>query len=254
VINYKLGLKKPVPGSVALKFSAVFDATELPTPPGGPWGRSGLVKDYGMLGNDQYGDCVEAGTDHLIMLRNALNGVSVTFTETNALADYTAMTGFESWNLLSDQGTDIQAAAAYWQKSGMVDSDGNRHTIDAYVDIQIGNINEVLQASWLFGGVGIGVNLPSSAESQFDANQPWTIVDTDSNEGGHYFPIIDQTSNGDLVAVTWGREQPLTKEWLAKYMIFGVGYLSKDILNKSGLSPTQINYAALDQYLKELPQ
>lgn len=255
MIDFKLGLKPPRPGSVELKLSAVLNLPALPAVTTLPWGRSGLVKDYGVLGNDQYGDCVEAGQDHLVMLRNAVQDVAVAFTETDALADYSSMTGFSKWNLFSDQGTDIQAAAEYWQKTGMIDSFGNRHTIDAYVDIQIGNIDEVLLSSWLFVGTGIGVNLPSSAETQFKANEPWDVVSTDTDEGGHYIVIIDRAANGNLIAVSWGREQELTPAWLAKYMIFGVGYLSKDIINKTtNLSPTQIDYTALDSYLKELPQ
>lgn len=253
--HYKLGLKKPIPGSVALKFADVYNAALLPTPPTIPWGRAGLVKNYGMLGNDQYGDCVPAGQDHLIMVRNKVVGVDVAFTETDALDSYTSMTGFSKWNPFSDQGTDIQEAAAFWQKTGMRDTVPNFHQIDAYVDIQIGNIDEVLLASWLFVGVGIGVNLPASAENQFRAGQPFSVVQGDGDEGGHYIVIIDIATNGNPICVTWGAEQELTRDWLAKYMNFGIGYLSKDIMNKTtNLSPTQLNYATLDEYLKELPQ
>jgi hypothetical protein len=251
--KYKLGLQTPRPGSVPLKFSAVFNAVALPSVPTTPWGRAGLVKDYGMLDNDTLGDCVPAGTDHLIMLRNQVQGTTIDFTNTNVVADYSAMTGYSPYIPFSDQGTDMQAAAAYWQNTGMVDSAGTRHKIDAYVDIQIGYIDEVLLSSWLFVGTGIGVNLPSSAEAQFDANEPWTVVANDSDEGGHFFPIIDITADGNLVGVTWGKEQVMTKAWLQKYMNFGIGYLSKDILNKvTNLSPNSYNYDALDQYLKEV--
>jgi hypothetical protein len=251
--HYKTGLKSPVPGSVALKFSDVYKASALPTPPKTPWGRAGLVKNYGMLGNDQYGDCVPAGQDHLVMLRNKVVGVDVPFTTDDALDSYSSMTGFSKLNPFSDQGTDIQEAAEFWQKTGMRDTVPNFHQIDAYVDLQIGNVEQVCLSAWLFVGSGIGVNLPSSAEDQFRAGQPFTVVQGDSNEGGHYIVIIDVASNGNLVCVTWGAEQELTPDWLAKYMIFGVGYLSKDIMNKTtNLSPTQLNYDTLDAYLKEL--
>jgi hypothetical protein len=250
--KYKLGLIAPRAGSVPLKFAAALNAASLPVPPQ-TFGRSGLVKNYGMLDNDTLGDCVPAGTDHLIMLRNAVQNVTVNFTDANTVADYSAMTGYSPYVPFSDQGTDMQAAAAYWQNTGMIDSAGARHKIDAYVDIQIGNIDEVVLSSYLFVGTGIGVNLPTSAEAQFDANEPWSIVANDSIDGGHFFPIIDRTASGNLVAVTWGREQELTVAWLQKYMNFGIGYLSKDILNDiTQLSPDAYNYDMLDQYLKEV--
>lgn len=253
--HYKTGLQQPRPGSVAIRFSAAFDAAALPTPPK-TFGRSGLVKDYGMLGNDRYGCCVPAGHDHIVKLRNKVVGVDVGFTEIDTLDDYTGMTGFQTWNPLSDQGTDMQAGAAYWQKTGMRDDTGatgaSRHCIDAYVDIKIGDIDELLLVSWLCVGAGMGVNLPGSAESQFDAGQPWDIVDGDSDDGGHFIPIIDRAANGNLICVTWGREQEMTIAWARKYMNFGIGYLSKDIISKTtNLSPNNFNYTLLDQYLLE---
>lgn len=247
----KLGKAPARPGAIALKFAMIFNAAALPTPPQ-TFGRSGLITNWGMLANDQFGDCVLAGGDHESKLLNKLAGRDVSFTDANALADYTAITGFSANDPSTDQGTDVQAAAAYRQKTGLVDAVGNRHIIDAYMEPKLGDLDEFMLATYLMGVAGLGVQFPSRAEAQFDAGEPWTVVQGDTIEGGHYVPVIDRTASGNLVCVTWGKEQEITPDWYRQYADESVVYLSKEALSAKDLSPEGYDTEALDNFFKQL--
>lgn len=247
---YKLGKLPARPDAVKLKLSAVLKADQLPTPPAS-FGHEQNGTDWGMLGNDQYGDCVFAGGAHETMLWAQEGKLSpVSFTTEDTLEDYSAVTGFNPSDPNSDQGTDMQQAAAYRKNTGLIDASGVRHKIDAYAALDVGNLSQLDLAVWLFGAVGVGVNLPSSAESQFGYGQVWDVVQGDTLVGGHYIPCVGKNSAGNYVFITWGKLQAATPSWVTTYMDEAVAYLSLDILNVSSkLSPEGFDLSALTQYL-----
>lgn len=207
-----------------------------------------------MLGNDKVGNCVFAGAAHETMLWT-LEGKSprAQFTIDDTLSDYSAVTGYDPKNPDSDQGTDMQEAAAYRQKTGIRDLHGVRHKIDAYAALRKGDIEQLELAAWLFGAVGVGVQVPASMEDQFDANKPWTVVTRDRVSGGHYIPCVGRNSAGNFMFVSWGKLQAATPEWVAKYMDEGVSYLSLERISSSGaVSPEGFNVSALKQYLRSM--
>lgn len=251
----KFGKTPARPDAVKLKFAEVFNAVSLPTPPAS-FGHETLSAngDWGMLANDQYGDCVFAGGAHEHMLWTMEGGLpSAQFTAQDVLSDYTAVTGFNPNNPATDQGTDMQVAAAYRQNTGLIDATGSRHKIDAYSALNVGDLSQLALATWLFGAVGVGVNCPNSMEDQFNTVTPWTIVSNDSIVGGHYTPCVGRNSVGNFLFITWGKLQAATPEWVAKYMDEGICYLDLEFIsNNSKISPEGFNQAALTGYLKEV--
>lgn len=187
------------------------------------FGHGDAFTDWGVLGNDNYGDCVWAGGDHETMLLNwlasgALKGFPspVGFSDGTALADY-ASTGFVIGNASTDQGTDVGTALEYRRKTGLIDVSGARHTIAAYVKLDITRLDLLREAMFLFEAVGIGFNFPKSAMDQFNAGQPWDIVDGSPIDGGHYVPIVGRPAPGWLDVVTWGRTQRMSEAFFLKY-------------------------------------
>jgi hypothetical protein len=90
----KLGKKPARPGAVKFKLANYLVKTQLPTPPK-VFGHEDLIgPNWGMLGNDHYGDCVWAGAAHETMLWNKEGGRTVLFNNTDVLKDYSAVTGF----------------------------------------------------------------------------------------------------------------------------------------------------------------
>jgi hypothetical protein len=250
-MKYKLGKLPRRPGSIKLDFRDVFDVTKLPSLPATGWGVQPSSKDYGMLGNDQWGDCVIAGGMHESIVLNSEAGNPVPrFTTLDAQDEYTAVTGFNPADLSTDQGTDVQAAAAYRLKTGYRDSKGNRHKIVAYLAV---NSDDLPLAAYTLGSAGWGMNVPASAEGQFDAGQPWTFVPGDRLQGQHYVPLVGRTSVGNDVVITWGRSQEVTIPFYNAYFDEGIGYVSQEFLNNSThLSPEQFDLAALQSFLTKL--
>jgi hypothetical protein len=251
MLKYKLGKAPRRPGAISLDFRDIFNITKLPSLPTTGWGTQPSTNDYGMLGNDQYGDCVLAGACHESIILNTEAGNPVpSFSMENALTAYTAITGFNASNPASDQGTDVQAAAAYRQKTGLADASGNFHKVVAYLAV---NSDDLALAAYTLGAAGWGLNVPASAENQFDAVTPWTFIPGDYLEGGHYVPVVGMTPSGNLVVITWGRTQEVTIPFYNAYFSEGIGYLSQEFLNNSThLSPEQFNLAELNSFLTQV--
>lgn len=246
---FKLGKSTARPDAVKLKLTDYIDKVVLPKPPKS-FGHETGVRLWSMLGNDQFGDCVWAGAAHETELWNAEAGRQVTFTDKAVLSDYTAVTGFNAADPNTDQGTDMQVAASYRRKTGIVDADGKRHKIAAYLSITPGNLAEHKLALYLFGAVGIGIKFPVSAMTQFNAGKPWAVVKGASIEGGHYIPLVAYRS-AHLECVTWGKVQPMTAGFLKAYNDESVAMLSEEMLT-NGKTPEGFNLAALQADLVAL--
>lgn len=253
-MNFKRGLRVPRPGAVKMRFASYFNAANLPQPPV-KFGKPELVTAWGMLGNDRYGDCYWAGSAHESMMLEAAagNGIAI-FTTSNALADYSAATGFSSSDTSTDQGTDLLEGAKYRQKTGIVDMNGKRHTIDVYAGLDAGNLNQLALAVDILGIAGVGVALPDNAEDQFDELVPWDVTDRhppDPNDG-HYIPCVGRNSVGNFLFISWGRLHAATPRWVSACMNQGMAYLSREALSSAGYSPGGLNLAKLNDDFNQL--
>lgn len=241
--QFKLGRKSYIRDKRDLKLKNYLDTSQLPPLPE-VFGHQALITNWGMLGNDTVGDCVIAGADHETLLWCQEGGNSISFTDANAINDYSVITGYDPNDPNSDQGTDVRAALKYRQKTGMVDSEGKRHKIGAYLQLDQSNLNEVLMAAYLFSAVGIGINFPSSAMDQFNQGNPWTVVEGSAIEGGHYFPIVGYDGTY-LYCVTWGQVQKMDVNFFKAYCEEAWAILSTEFLNNKSLSPEGFNLAQL---------
>ncbi|MBO0878932.1 MAG: hypothetical protein J2P17_00800 [Mycobacterium sp.] len=239
----KLG-RKPSAEAPRLKLSDYVDVQAvLPKIPP-VFGHQSTVSQWGMYGNDQYGDCVWAGAGHEHLLWNAANNRTIAFTDDNILSAYSAVTGFNPDDPSTDQGTDMLTAAKYRQQTGLTDAAGNMHKIGAYLALKPGDINELAAASYLFGAVGIGIVVTDRAMEQFQNGQPWKPVWCAHVEGGHYVPVVGRNADGNFVAVTWGALQELTPKYYVKQSDEVIAYVSQDYLT-ADKSPEGFDQAAL---------
>lgn len=246
-MNYKLGKTPARPGAVSFKLKTYL--TALPKPPTSYLESKYYPNLWGMLGNDDYGDCVWAGAGHETMFWNNEATVNVIITPANSLSDYSAVTGFNAKDPNTDQGTDMQLAAKYRQNTGIVDAQGKRHKVAAYLALDVANETELKQAISTFGVVGLGINFPNSAMTQFNAGKPWSVVKS-SVEGGHYVPAVGYDSKYVYV-ITWGKIQKMTWGFFKKYNDESLVYLSQEML-KNGVSVGNLNVAQLETDLKAL--
>lgn len=215
-MKYKLG-KRPASHSISMAFGDFFDIRKLPTPPK-VFGHQAMFKNWGMLGNDRYGDCVWADAAHQAMLWSAKGRHSARFTTENVLSDYAAVTGFDPNKPDTDQGTDMGQAARYRRKVGVIDAAGRRHQTDAYVSLRVANLQQFFAATWLMEAVSVGVQLPSNAETQFDDHELWTVEKGAEIEGGHCITGLGRDADGNIWIVTWARAQLVSPAFLERYM------------------------------------
>ncbi len=251
-MTLKLGKTPARPDAVKFKFADYADTATLPKPPA-HFGHETLIgsKAWQMLGNDSVGDCVLAGAAHETMMWNLEAGKAVSFTDHAVLSDYSAITGYNPADPNTDQGTDMQAAASYRRKTGVVDAGGNRHQVAAYLAVKPGDVTELYQAMWLFGAVGIGIQFPGTAMDQFNAGKPWSVVRGAAIEGGHYVPVVARRSH--IECVTWGQLQGMTVGFFKHYCDEAICYLSAESLI-NGKSPELFDYATLQADLAALPK
>lgn len=220
------------------------DYISLPKPPT-KFGHYQLETTWGMLGNDQYGDCVWAGAGHETMLWNKEANKEVTVTEQDALADYSTVTGFNPSDPATDKGTDMQVAAAYRRKTGISAQDG-KHKVLAYLALEVSNEIQLRQAIYLFSAVGIGIQFPASAMTQFKGGKPWTVVKGSKIEGGHYVPAVGYDSKY-IYVVTWGQIQKMSWGFFKLYNDESLAYLStEDLTNNESLEGFNLSQLQTD--------
>lgn len=225
----RFGKKPARPLSVKLRLAKYVSPSKLPAAPE-EFGKEWAVAEWNMLANDRYGCCVFSGAAHETLLWGVAGGAAVPFDDASVLADYSAVTGFDPGDYGSDQGTDVGEAARYRMKTGIVDALGNRHKVAAYAAIEAGDLDTLLSAAYLFGAVGIGIAFPNSAQGQFDAGEPWSVVPGSPVVGGHYVPVVARRS-GKLAVVTWGKVQDVEDDFFRRFNDEAVVYLSEEMLS-----------------------
>lgn len=241
-MSLKLGKLPARPGAVKLKLVNYLDTSVLPKPPR-EFGHERLVTDWGMLGNDAWGDCVWAGWGHNFMLWNREAGRSVNITTQSTLRNYEIVTGFNPNDPSTDQGTDMEVAAKYVRQTGLLDADGKRHKIGAYVALEPGNVTQLWYALYLFDGVGIGVEFPAQWMDAFRNGRTWGRVRRPKIEGGHFISAVARRARKPI-AITWARPQPLTIGGYTQFNDETQAYLTEEKLT-AGKSLEGFDLAAL---------
>lgn len=212
--QFKYGKKPAVPGAAKLMLHEYVDLSQLPAIPNS-YGHSGKVVDWGMLANDRIGDCAIAAPLHAIKLWAAETGRAVNISDKSAIQNYSDITGYNpnpspeqigpNGENLTDQGTAVQQMLEYWRTVGLVDDDGNRHTIAGYVGLRLGQhlLDEMKAADYLLDGLIIGINCPSQYQDLFQSGQPWGAIDNPNYEGGHCILGVGKPDAGHSMC-TWG--------------------------------------------------
>jgi hypothetical protein len=215
-----------------------------------------LVEDWPMYGNDDWGDCVWAMIGHSIEAATRY-GQGATFRPELAdlLQGYHVVGGFDinagpPGNNPTDQGTVIQDALNYWRKEGI-----GGHKILAFGQLDHENPAEIMTALHLFGHVQLGINFPTSAMDQFNAGQPWDVVDGSPVEGGHAINLgYSRNDQGvyEWETVSWAQLLKMTPDFMATYAEEAWAVVTPEWLDKVGNSPEGIDMESLGGAFAEL--
>jgi len=119
----------------------------------------------------------------------------------------------------ADSGLVVLDSLGEWRHKGWKVGKHTYH-IQAYAEVDRGDHALVSQAIFANVGVGIGVNLPKSAQTEIQTGQPWATTTGPGSQpgswGGHYVYICGYNPAGP-VCVTWGRKQQMTWAWFDRY-------------------------------------
>lgn len=244
---HKLGKKLPKNDYRTLCFADYIDHANLPAPrPAWRWGSK--VTSWPMLRNDAIGDCTIAGALHMVQLWNSDTGKFYTPTDQEAMDGYIAVTGAEGATFDpatgdNDNGCAMLDVCNYWRKHGL-----GGHKIAGYTQIEPGNTSHLMLASYLFGGVYIGMALPNSCKTQ----SVWSVPTggprgpgAPGSWGGHAIPVVWYDHYG-LCVVTWGQLLWMTWGFFQTYCDEAYAVLSQDWLNNQGVAPSNYNFSALE--------
>lgn len=214
--------------AVKLKFSSYADVQKLLPHIPDSFGHEESTPpiDWGMLGNNVWGDCVVAGGAHEHMLWNHAAGRTLTFNTADVGRDFQAITGLPP-NPLT--GADMKSAASYRLKTGLLGADGQRHKIAAYLELRPGDLRECLVAIYLFGAVGVGFTFYEEWFDQFRNHQAWRIVDgMRPTLMGHYVPLV--ALRGNLVGISWSRFQAIRPDTYTRAGRQALTYISLEAM------------------------
>lgn len=243
-MTLKRGMKEWREDAIKLQLSDYLVRKELPVVPK----VYGHIKSndipWGMLGNDQCGDCVMAGACHEIMVwALATKRILPDFNVQGVVEQYMGLSGGK------DEGLDPIATAKWRVTTGVTDGTGQVHKVKAFASVN--NNKDLDTAAYIFGVCGCGFNLPESAMAEFGEGKPWENTN-EKGTGGHYVPLVGRNSRGYRIVVTWGRLQAVSNTFWRKYFVGGIAYFSLEYMLASGISPEGINEAALDSNLAAL--
>lgn len=163
------------------------------------------------------------------------------------LADYSAVTGYVVGDDATDNGTNVRDALRYRQKTGIVDVHGKRHKIAAYVKLDHTDLNAILEATYLFGAVGIGYEWTDRASQAVENGR--VLLPGGRVEGGHYMPNTGQQRFDR--GVCWMRLNNVSTTFIEQNADEAWGILSLEAL-KDGESLQGFDLAALQADLKAL--
>ena len=168
------------------------------------------LADWGMLGNDQYGDCTIAGAAHLDMANALENSETVpTISTQQAVSTYLALTGGADTGLVE---ADVLQT---WREKGLF-SEKNA----GYAPVDHRSFAELRSVTAAFGGTYLGIAVPAPAQQQFAEGKPWALTGTAADRdiiGGHCVPAVGYDRKY-LYVVTWAKLQAATWEWVKMYL------------------------------------
>jgi hypothetical protein len=203
---------------------------------------------WGQMKNNEIGCCTISAIGHMLMLETAHTGVTVTPTDDEVVAAYSAVSGYDPITQMNDNGCAISDTLEYWRTHGI-----SGHKILAWAQVDYQNFFHVKQAIWLFGGIDVGFNVPQSAMDQFSAGQFWDVVANDGGTiGGHAIPLFGYGSQG-ANCITWGQRQGMTWQFFSRYVDECYIVITEDFINQTTReTPSGFDIAALENDLKSI--
>lgn len=243
MLSRKFGKLPPRTDRRTLKMARYLTPALVPPPAAVSWFKA--ATDFGVMLNDDIGDCTIAALGHAIQIWTLNLAGEITVPDADILAAYENWCGYDPSDPSTDQGGIELDVLNSWRNSNLAG-----HKLLAYADPSPNTKLHIQQAIYLFGGVYIGLNVPQSAMDQLNAGQPWTVAPDDGGIlGGHAVFVPAYDADG-LTCITWGLPQKMTWDFWNAYCDESHALLSQDWLSSKNLDPTGVNLAQLQNDLE----
>lgn len=257
-MSFKLGKKAP---KRLMSTPSLGDflpkATSWPAVPAQGWESAVPASALSMLGNGPAPDnppqipfgvgcCGPAGALGLAQALSYNAGRPLIPTTMECMALYSAVTGFNLNAPLvngqnpTDQGTALIDLLNYWKNTGITIG-GQVHKIVGYASIDLTSLAQQRYATYLFGGLYLGINCPLSCQEN-TAN--WTYTPGSPIEGGHCVVRVGEGAAGGHTR-SWGMFIPTANDFYLGYEDEGYVVITEDWIDAQGKSPSHIDLAGL---------
>jgi hypothetical protein len=177
-----------------------IDAPESVAPP--------AITDWHMDENDRLGCCGFAGQDHANMTWEWLTHQTV-----RPAGDSVVGQAYLSYNHGQDAGVVLAKVLRDWTARALIP--GLWHIL-RYAPVHPQHIPALKYTISTFGGAYVGIQLPQSAEDQFNAGEEWTVVPGSPILGGHCVWLCGYDAEG-VYLVSWGRCVKASWQWWQTY-------------------------------------
>ena len=231
----KFGRLPKVDDSRTFELAGYLNAEGLPEiPEKYNWGKKIRRNNWGDMGNLKVNLCTCAAAGHFIMTWKSSTGRLMRPKDEIILKAYCALTDYDPQSGEPGQGVEAIRCLKYWRKHGVGD-----HKIVAFAKLEDKNREQLIKTIYLFGGCYVGLNLPKSAERQYNTTKKWTIPrggkKRDAEKGswfGHAV-LVTGYKNEELRIISWGQEMIMTMDfWEAyaeeSYAVFSESFIRHD--------------------------
>lgn len=238
----KLGKLDPVVLS-GVGFISDYETTTLePLPsvavPAGAWAMDGNGPDPSVTNQgpnfEGVGDCTIVGVVNCDRTWNLLVNESAPIPPANnVVTEYFQLTDGQ------DTGLAETNVLQTWQGSGLFGT-----KIEAFAPVNHRKKNTIKNAVAYYGACYLGVQLPESAQQQFNVGgeSTWSPVQGSPIEGGHCIVAVGYDTDG-IQIVTWGQVVTCTEGWISEYVDEAYAIISQQFV-EAGHGPS-LDLAAL---------
>lgn len=239
------------------KLASYTTPADLPTPPKScDWSRAVVSAGvpFEMYHNDAVGNCTLAAAAHMVQVWTANASTDLVLTDKDVLDAYTLITGYDPARPETDNGAVLLDVLKYWRLNGI-----GGHKIGAFVEINPRDHDEVRLASFLFGGVYAGFQLPKSCQHQdvWDYD-PGAAGSASGSWGGHCINITGLNRNllfwDRPRCITWGATKDMTWNFVDRYADEAYAIVSEDWIRNNQKSPSGFDMMALMSDLQRVTQ
>lgn len=197
------------------------------------------ISDWGVMGNNQYGNCVIVTAAHAILTWRA-NELG----DTRRITDAAVIELSRSMGALA--GYNILDRLNYWRRVGMW-----ADNLWAFMSVDLTNQDEVRNAVNVFGCLDIGVNLPNAWRNSDIWNTGNGRSYSPGSWGGHSVPIVGYDPEY-LWAASWGECLPMEWAALPEYCDEGYALINSNWLAGDSVTPSGFDLPALHADLQRL--